>query len=411
MPSGLLDLSIVTNKLIELLVTACTNNPLLLNSLPPFDINVTGLSPDAIRDINDSKCQLSLYLFHVSPNQFQRNSPVTNPYTGQATRPPVSLSQPLSLDLYYLLTAYSKNNYIQEQQAMSIALKYLHQNPIIKIPIAGRMDEFCLTMEVESVDQTGQLWQGIDSSLRLSVIYKVSVVFIEPPTPQPIVKQVETFNLEVISASFPQVISTDIKVNYTGPKDLELNKRSYELSPAVVAPGQSFLLKGNFLNQSTSNHIYLLFPDGTEQDVTATWIADPTQQTESHFTLKIPPTLALTPGIYQLQVGDGGIIRSNSTPFSIASRVDNTGSPILNPVGGTYTLNGINFSSGNLEVFLDAIPLTKNVTLAPGKFTVNVTGTAISFQLPTDLPDGLYRVRVRVNQVESHPAKWVEKTL
>ena len=408
MPLGLLDISIITNRLTGLLDAACTSSPVRLNAVPVFDIDVTGIAPDAIRDNGDGKCQLSLYLFHVAADRFQRNAPVTTPYTGQATRAPVSLSQPLGLELYYLLTAYSKNNHIQEQQAMSIALKSLHENPIIKIPIAGRVDEFCLTMEMESVEQAGRLWQGIDASLRLSVIYKVSVVFIEPPVPQVQVKPVETFKLEVISGALPQTIGTYIKVNYTGAKDPQPNQRSYELSPAVVAPGQSFLLNGNFSDRSSANRVFLVYPNGTIQDLTSTWITDPTQQTESSFSLTIPSTSTIEPGIYQLQVGSSGIVRSNSTPFSIAARVDNTGNPILTVAGGTYTINGIGFSPGNLEVFLDAIPLTKDVTLAPGKFTVNSAGTSISFQLPGSFANGLYRVRVRVNGVESPPAKWVE---
>jgi hypothetical protein len=407
MPLGLLDISIITNRLTGLLDAACISSP--VRTAVPFDIHVTGMAPDAIRDHGDSKCQLSFYLFHIAADRFQRNSPVTNPYTGQATRAPVSLSQPLGLELYYLLTAYSQKNHIQEQQAMSIALKSLHENPIVKVNTAGRVDEFCLTMEMESVEQAGRLWQGIDASLRLSVIYKVSVVFIEPPAPQVQVKPVETFNLEVISGAFPQTIGTYIKVNYTGAKDPQPNQRSYELSPAVVAPGQSFLLNGSSLNQTNSDRIYLISPDGTSQDLTSTLITDPNQQTESYFTLKIPSTLTIKPGIYQLQVGSSGIVRSNSTPFSIAARVDNTGSPILTAAGGTYTITGIGFSPGNLEVFLDAIPLTKDAALAPGKFTVNAGGTAIEFQLPGGLANGLYRVRVRVNGVESPPAKWVEK--
>jgi hypothetical protein len=407
MPLGLLDISTITNRLTGLLDAACTNSP--VRTAVPFDIDVTGMAPDAIRENGNGKCQLSLYLFHVAADRFQRNSPVSNPYTGQATRAPVSLSQPLGLELYYLLTAYSKDSYIQEQQAMSIALKSLHENPIIKINIAGRMDEFCLTMEMESVEQAGRLWQGIDASLRLSVIYKVSVVFIEPPAPQVQVKPVEAFNLEVIAGAFPQAIGTYIKVIHTGAKDPQPNQRSYELSPAVVAPGQSFLLNGSSLNQSNSDRVFLISTDGTSQDLTNTWITDPTQQTESYFTLTIPSTSTIEPGIYQLQVGSSAIVRSNSTPFSIAARVDSTGNPILTEAGGTYTIKGIGFSPGNLEVFLDAIPLTKDTTLSPGKFTVNGAGTSISFQLPGSFVAGLYRVRVRVNGVESPPAKWVEK--
>ncbi|MEH2028388.1 MAG: DUF4255 domain-containing protein [Nostoc sp.] len=443
MPLGLLDLSIVTDRLISLLNASVQSSQLWSEETTPpdgtptginpgqrFDINVTGLPPDEIRSLTG--CQLNLYLFHVVQDSFQRNSPVTGPWTTPpvtdptktTTRVPPIPYQPLSLDLYYLLTAYAKGSYIQEQQAMSIALKCFHENPIVRstVPIDNRVEEFCLTMEVESVLEAGRLWQAITSSLRLSLIYKVSVIFIEPKLPPPLAKQVQTVNLAVSPASLPfaaagQVIGTYIKVNYIGPNNTpsQPDHRSYDLLPAVVAPGQSFLLYGAGLNQNSSNRLYLLLPDGTEQDVTA-W-ATPTNppspaapvQTDSRFTLVLPTTGAPVAGVYQLRVGnnlpsgDPNAIRSNATPFSVAAWVDPTGGPLLSPVGGTYTINGIGFSPGTVEVLLETIALT------PGQFTFT-SSNAISFQLPGNLPNGRYGVRVRVNQVESPPAKWVVKT-
>ena len=207
MAIGLLDLSIVTDRLIGIL-TGMTQGQ-------PFDINVTGLPPDEIRNLPEA-CYLSLYLFHISQDSFQRNSPVTGPWTSPpptdltktATRVPRTPFQPLSLDLHYLLTTYAKGSYIKEQQAMSIALKCFHENPIIRatVPVNGRIEEFCLTMETESADEVGRLWQALSTSLRLSVVYKVSVIFIEPPAPPSLVKPVETVDLEV-SPTFLSVVN------------------------------------------------------------------------------------------------------------------------------------------------------------------------------------------------------------
>ncbi len=418
MPLGLVDLSIITDCLVDLL-DGYRNDP--------ADFKATGEPPDEIR--NGSGCQLSLYLFHVSPNKFQLNSPVTGPWADPArtkTRVPRIPYQPLSLDLYYLLTSYvsGPGSYAQEQKAMGIALKCFHENPIVKFPLdpsgGGDQGEFCLTMEVESADEIGRLWQAITSSLRLSVIYKASVIFIEPeppdePTPQP----PETINLAFSPTNLPfatagQVICTYIRVDYRGPDEapLQPDPRSFELMPAVVAPAQRFQLYGAGLNQSSSDHIYLVFPDGTEQDVTD-WAA---HQTAAKFTLDLP-TVGIPPaGVYQLRVGNGVVmgddanaIRSNATPFSIAAWVDPAPGPLLSPVGGTYTVNGIGFASGALEVLLETAPLSQDAAVGPGQFDVNEDGTSIQFQLPDDLPNGRYGVRVRVNGVESPPAKWVVK--
>jgi hypothetical protein len=269
-------------------------------------------------------------------------------------------------------------------------------------------------LEPETADSVGRLWQAVTSSLRLSVVYKASVVLVEPPTPPVQARKPHIINLAVSPTSLPfaktgQVISTYIKVSYIAPGN---QPHDYELFPAVAAPGQVFTLYGAGLNQPSSNRLYLLLPDGTEQDVTI-WVS---QVTESRFILTLPTTGFPAAGVYQLRVGNAvaiatqGAIRSNATPFSVAASVDPTGSPILSASGNTYTLNGRGFSPGIIEVLLETVPLRTGAIAAPGQFTVNGTGTEIHFQLPGDLPNGVYAVRVRVNQVESPPAKWVVKS-
>jgi len=425
MPLGLVDLSVITDRLIELVHD--------FQGSPP-DFRATGMPPDELR--NHSDFQLSLYLFHVSPDKFQRNSPVTGPWADPAktkTRVPPIPYQPLSLDLYYLLTAYvsEPGGYVKEQQAMSTALKCFHEKPIVKFPLGGGdQGEFCLTMEVESADEVGRLWQAITSSLRLSVVYKASVIFIEPPTPPTLAKQPETINLAISPTTLPfatagQVICTYIRVDYVGPNEtpLQPDPRSFELVPAVVAPGipaRRLQLYGAGLNQSSSDHLYLLLPNGTEQEVTTWLVPNPALpaapvQTAAKLTLDIPIVGILPAGVYQLRVGNGlaigdaNAIRSNATPFSIAAWVDPAGGPILSPVGGIYTVNGMGFAPGALEVLLETVSLSQNVAVGPGQFDVNGAGTVIRFQLPTNLPNGRYGVRVRVNGVESPPAKWVVK--
>lgn len=429
MPIGLLDLSIVTDRLIQHL-TDCIEASRLWQIDPTgqFTINVTGLPPDEIRKLPDG-CHLSLYLFHISQDKYQRNSAVTGPFTsgGNITRVQRIPYQPLSLDLYYLLTAFAKGSqegtYIQEQQAMSIGLKCFHEHPIITatLPGTGDKEEFCLTMEVETADEIGRLWQAVTASLRLAVVYKVSVVFIEPESPPALTKQVQTYNLSVSPTTLPfadigQVMTTAITVNYIGPNHTPAQPdiRHYQLFPAIVAPGQTFVLYGAGLNQPTSNHVYLLFPDGTEQDVTAWLSLNASGQTDSRLTLTLPTTGIPPVGVYQLRVGNTialdspGVIRSNATPFSIAAWVDPTGEPLLSAaIDGTYTINGTGFSPGTLEVLLETVPLITSAAVAPGQFTLDGSGTAIRFQLPNNLPNGRYGVRIRVNQVESPPTKWV----
>jgi hypothetical protein len=187
----LLDLSIVTDRLLKQLADAKAASPLSseagaptstdplhpIDPRPPFDVTFTGLSPHAARRL--SGCQVSVYLFHVTPDTALRN---TLPPDHGAHR--VS-EQPLALTLYYLLSAYSEKSYIEEQQAMSMALNCFHDHPIMTatLPVGNRVEEFTLTMEPQSTDEIGRLWLALATPLRLSAVYRARVIFLEPETP------------------------------------------------------------------------------------------------------------------------------------------------------------------------------------------------------------------------------------
>src|SRR5207249_422735 len=107
-------------------------------------------------------------------------------------------------------------------------------------------------------------------------------------------------------------------------------------------------------------------------------------------------------------------IRSNATPFSIAARVDApalTATPLLLPdASGVFKLSGAGFSPGKTEVLLGVVPLTATSgTLAAGQFAVAAGGNEISFIPPGTLTAGQYEVRIRVNQVDSAPAWWIQR--
>jgi hypothetical protein len=205
MPFGLLDLSIVTDRLLQQLKDCRAASDLWaeepsaplgtpddpegdgvdvpFNPGTSFDIAFTGLPPDAARNLVE-ECQVSLYLFHVAPDKFYR---ATSPRGDRGQPIP---EQPLALTLHYLLSAHSKN-YIHEQQAMSIALKCFHEHPVVTalVPSDKRSVEFTFTMEPESVDELGRLWQSLSSPLRLSAVYRASAIFLEPaPVPARLTK-------------------------------------------------------------------------------------------------------------------------------------------------------------------------------------------------------------------------------
>ena len=70
---------------------------------------------------------------------------------------------------------------------MSVALRVFHANPIVRSePGAAVPWELNLTMEHRSYDEMSRLWQATTAPLRMSLIYRAAVVFIDPdPAPPP----------------------------------------------------------------------------------------------------------------------------------------------------------------------------------------------------------------------------------
>jgi hypothetical protein len=431
---GVLDLSVVTQHLVTMLQNCRDNSPLwttLGSTAPTFTIKFSGSAPDSVRDQGD--CQVSVYLLHVQPDRYQRNSPVTgtranqNPPIGQRV-PPIPF-QPLSLDLFYLVTAFAGRDSAQEQQAMSIVLRCFHEQPFVRktivIPVPPNQsvpEEFTLTMEIESVNDLAGLWQAIASPLRLSVMYKVSVVFITPPAPPPPALVPSQLRLAVDAADLPfsdlgQIAGTLKPVSFASPHSSVGSPEivQYDLSPATVAPGERLFLFGNGLDQTPL--VFLVPPGAPEQDISGWKVKepDPTKppqfQTTSRITLDVPDD-APPPGIYQIRAGNATGYRTNSTPVSFSAGVKVTilppDPPLLAAAGGVFTFEGVGFVSHDTEVLLDTVPLQEGA-LGPGFFAIGAGGTSISFQPPATLQSGLYSVRVRVAKVESDPSWWINK--
>jgi hypothetical protein len=417
---GVVDLSFVTDSLLVLLKEAIDHSPLWSQPgapVPGFIDPPTGNAPDAI--VSRSNCQLSLFLFHVAPDPYQRNATVVG------SRVHTIPTQPLSLDLYYLLSAYAKDNYQQEQQAMSIAMQCFHQNPIVSVTVPLRLDppnatitnepeEFTLTMETETVDSLSRLWQSTTAPIRLSAVYKASVIFITPPAPATdLAKAVKKIGLAADPVALPfatngHLIGAYRKVTYTSPFSTAGNPKivSYDSSTATVAAGQTLILYGSGLQSPTATQLYLIWPDGSEHLVT-NWIV-PNSTEASRLTLE--PSNVPKPGVYQLRVGSDTstgdpAYRSNAVPISIAASIATPPDPpILTPPNTTLT--GTGFLAGQTEVLIGLVSLVLGSGL--GSFQISNSDTRIDFQPPADLPTGLYPVRVRVNRVESDPAWWVQ---
>ncbi len=419
-----LDLSAVTDSLIGLVKGQWTTAPIWteIGGSPPgptFTPNFTGLAPDAARQ--ESGPQLSMYLYHVESDNAQEalfwQPQMLDAPAGQPTG-----FLPLALDLFYLLFAYSETSYTEEQEAMSVALRIFHANSIVRSdPGAAVPWELTLTMEHRSYDELSRLWQATTVPLRMSLVYRAAVVFIEPdpmPTPAP---ETSSFTVAVdpvplpIPSGFPAVFGTFRVGSYRGPTGPAV---PLSQSPATVAAGQTAWLMGSDLRVSgVSDSVYLLPPSGgAEVDVTAWAVAAESSAAKIVFTLPPavgpPPAGAPAPGVYQLRVGGGtlgspGATRTGSIPVSIAAYVDPGGGPVL-AGSAPFTVSGAGFIPAATEVLVGTVALTEAAAPpGPGGFSVDPSGMSFSFSPPAGPAGTVVPVRVRVNGIESDPALWV----
>ncbi|MCW3097931.1 MAG: hypothetical protein JWL77_3549 [Chthonomonadaceae bacterium] len=437
MPFGLPDASLVTDRLCRLLGEALRP---LTEATPAVPVVVSGDPPDVLRQKDGS--YLSVYLFHVVQNTSLRNAPVVGlsaasrqenggqspgavsslesadsrlPVPGQrrsAARQTLPIPyQPLGLELFYLITAISAGAYAQEQQIFSLALKRLHENPTLLVDAPGREEpeRLRVALESESLAEMTQRWQTAGAPIRLSAVYRVGILFLEPPAPPPPSRPVTTWTVSAHASALPQdtsaqVIGTFINVRYTGP---EGEQNAYDLSPANAAPGQTLLLHGLNFGGPTATRVYLLDAGGVERDITDTWVQS-SESTSSRFVLRVPIDDAPIPGVYQIRVGDSAATRSNATPFQIAALVQAKAGPLLK--GNAPQIEGQGFVPAVTELYLDTLRLTETTgNVQKGQFRV-VDSSLMRFHPPDDLPPGRYAVRVRVNRVDSPPALWLEVT-
>ena len=169
MASSIQDLGSITELLIEQLTNAIMASPRYQKE--PFPFEVSGLAPKV--PSADDNTVVNLSLLRVDQDQNGRNAPVRGQF-GQE-----NAAQPLAVNLCYLLTCNAEENWLLEQYLMSVALGHIHANPIY----ADASLQFTSTVDSSSIDQMSSLWQAITIPMRLSVLLRVSAVFLDVAGP------------------------------------------------------------------------------------------------------------------------------------------------------------------------------------------------------------------------------------
>jgi hypothetical protein len=434
MASIVQDLGQVTHLLIHQLSEAVKTSPRYVQN--HFQFEVSGLMPAVSRI--DGHNVLSLYLLHVGRDPYWRNTPVS----GQ--RGQLNTSQPLSLNLSYLLTSFSEKNWAMEQYLMSVALAYFHANPIY----VSKTAEFTVTVEADSIEEMSRLWQAITVPIRLSAMFRVAVVFLTPETDAP--AQMRT-PVEVTLSVAPDLNAPEpspVANPAPTPRLFEVAMQmAYRVdpnptNPAPITPapsqpgaaaGERLRIRGSGLDGIDAAAVYLspkgggpVWPiggwrvlgtsaSGTSGDADelvldfpAAYGALPASET--------PLTATPPPGMYQIAVGTTTpAFRSLPLPIAVAPQVlgIGPGETVLTTTANPpfiYSFTASGLVAGETSVLIDQTPLTIAATLAAGTATVDAITGAIQFELPAiGFISGSYvPVRIIVNNVEAPPGWWVQ---
>jgi Pvc16 N-terminal domain len=178
----------MSNPLAIAAVTA-TLRDLLLAGLRPdhSDIVVTTVAPDRARANGTNANQLNIFLYHALPNAAWRNQDLPQRVAAGETAMP-----PLAINLYYLITAYGRDDdrtrpfsHILLGKSMSI----LHDHAVLLVDeikdalpdndLYAEIERVRLTWQPLTLEEVSKLWSGFQTQYRLSVAYEASVVLID----------------------------------------------------------------------------------------------------------------------------------------------------------------------------------------------------------------------------------------
>lgn len=155
------------------------------------DLDVTTQPPDLARKGN-AKPQLNVFLYHTALNAGWRNMDLPNQAKGGERGQP-----PLALNLYYMLTAYAREDNDSadpsSHRILCCAMSALHDYPLLKkadieaaLPgtdLARQLERIRITPQPLSVDEIYKLWTAYQAPYRISAAYELTVVLVDSNQP------------------------------------------------------------------------------------------------------------------------------------------------------------------------------------------------------------------------------------
>lgn len=156
-----------------------TLRSLLLDKMDfPQDGEVTILAPD---ESSNKNCRINLFLYKVQENPVLKNMD----WQVKPGSPTQLVPPPLSLNLFYLVTAYNQNDQqtgnSPAHKILGEAMRVFYEYPIVPrdyFPVGFNESREQIKIMLNTLDpeELSKIWATFSTAFRLSALYEVSVV-------------------------------------------------------------------------------------------------------------------------------------------------------------------------------------------------------------------------------------------
>jgi Pvc16 N-terminal domain len=382
----------MSNSLAIAAVTATLRSLLAAGLVTVADLNdaqVTAQPLDKARDATATVNQVNLFLYLMLPNAAWRSQDMPG-----RVRPGELASPPLALNLFYLLSAYGRDNDVEapfSHMLLGQAMSTLYDHPLlghdeIAAALAGndlgdQIERVRITLQPLSIDDISKLWAGFQMQYRLSVAYEVAVVLIDTTRP---------------TRAAPPVLARG-----PGGRGFDATADLLSAYPRLTAltPARPLRL-GETVHAAGTG----LTGDAVTAQFASTRLANPVQvpataDAAGGFSVAIPAGLGLPagPSMFSLRFTASGMVRpTNELPLMVAPRIASAMPAHLNLGAGNpslpLTIEPPVVAGQRVALILGSTEIPA-ATIAGGQLTFTLTGVTA----------GTYMARVRVDGVDSLP--------